>query len=172
MLPPEAIGSASGRGVWRAMRVGTVQHSRGITLPELLVVLAIVALAVTVAIPVISGAIHSARVRTSVDQFAVSLMAARMLAVTLQAPVSLNVASDPQNYYEIPDRNGLARRYEMPEGVRIESSTDPITFQPNGMVEGGARTVFTARRAGSPDEIWEVETSILGIATVTRREGS
>jgi prepilin-type N-terminal cleavage/methylation domain-containing protein len=150
------------------MRVGTLQHSRGITLPELLVVLAIIALAVTMAIPVISGAIHAARIRASVDQFAVSLMAGRMLAVTRQAPVSLTVATDPGNYYELPDRNGLARRYDMPEGVRIVSSTDPITFQANGMVEGGARTVFESRRAGNPQETWEVETSILGIATVTR----
>lgn len=153
------------------MRVGTLQHSRGITLPELLVVLAIIALAVTVAVPLISGAIHAARIRTSVDQFAVSLMAARMLAVTRQAPVSLAVATDPGNYYELPDRNGLTRRFDMPEGVRIVSSTDPITFQPNGMVEGGARTVFEARRAGSPDEVWEIETSILGIATVNRSTG-
>ena len=105
------------------MRVGTVRDNRGITLPELLVVLAIVALAVTVAVPFISGAIHSARVRTSVDQLAVSLMAARMLAVTRQAPVSVTVATDPHNYYEVPDRNGLPQRFDMPENVRIVSST-------------------------------------------------
>jgi hypothetical protein len=106
-----------------------------------------------------------------VDEFAVSLMATRMLAVSTRAPVNMTVAVDPQNHYEYPDRNGLARRFVMPEGVRIVSSTDPITFQPNGMVQGGAHTVLEARRAGGPDEIWDVEISILGIATVTRRSG-
>jgi len=152
------------------MRVGKSQAIRGITLPELLVVLAITGLAVTVAVPLISDAIHSARVRTSVDQLAVSLMAARMLAVTLQAPVSVNVATDPKNWYEVPDRNGAVQRYDLPVGVRIVSSDDPITFLPNGMVEGGARTVLATTRTGGPDEIWEIETSIIGVATVTRRE--
>lgn len=153
------------------MRFGRVQYSRGITLPELLVVLAIIALAVTVAVPIISGAIQSARTRTAIDQFAVSLMAVRMLAVTQQAEVSLSVAADPENYYEYPDRHGSTQRFEMPDGVRIVSSTDPIAFQPNGMVDGGARTVFEARRSGTPTETWEIETSILGVAKVTRREG-
>ena len=128
------------------MRFGTVQHSRGITLPELLVVLAIIGLAVTVAVPIMSSAIQSARTRAAIDQFAVSLMAVRMLAVTKQAPIDLTVAADPGNYYEYPDRYGSVQRFEMPDGVRIVSSTDPITFQPNGMVDGGARTVIEARR--------------------------
>jgi len=153
------------------MRVETMQRGGGVTLPELLVVLAIVGLAVMVAVPVISGAIQSARIRTAIDQFAVSLMAVRMLAVTQQAPVDLIVATDPANYYEYPDRNGAPQRFAMPAEVRIVSSTNPITFQPNGMVAGGARTVLEARRSGSPAETWEVETSILGVATVTRGSG-
>jgi len=152
------------------MRVGSTQRSRGITLPELLVVVAIIGLAVTVAVPIITGAIQSARIRTAIDEFAISLMAARMLAVSQQAPVALTVAPDPANYYEYRDRNGEPQRYEMPDEVRIVSSTNPITFQPNGMVVGGARTILETRRSGGPVETWEIATSILGIATVNREE--
>jgi prepilin-type N-terminal cleavage/methylation domain-containing protein len=146
--------------------------SRGITLPELLVVVAIIALAVTVAVPLISDAVRAARVRTATDEFALSLMAARMLAVTRQAPVDVTVAVDPGNYFEYRDRSGELQRYEMPVGVRIVSSTSPITFEPNGMVDGGASTTIEARRGGSSVEVWEIETSILGVSTVTRRAAS
>jgi prepilin-type N-terminal cleavage/methylation domain-containing protein len=141
---------------------------RGVTLPELLVVVSIIALAVTIAIPVISEAVRSARVQTATDQFAVSLMAARMLAVTRQAPVAVAVAVHPDNYYEYPDRNGRLKRFEMPKGVRISASTNPITFRPDGSVQDGASTTFEAVVAGRGSERYEVDVSILGISTVTR----
>jgi prepilin-type N-terminal cleavage/methylation domain-containing protein len=153
----------------RGIEVEPMRRSRGITLPELLVVVSIIALAVTVAVPLITDAVRAARVRTATDEFAVSLMAARMLAVTHQAPVDVAVAVDPDNYFEYPNRNGVLQRYDMPVGVRIVSSTNPIVFQPNGMVEGGATTTIEARGGGGDVETWDIETSILGVAKVTRR---
>lgn len=151
----------------RPFEGGGGRRSRGITLPELLVVVSIIALAVAIAIPVISEAVRSAKVRSAADQFTVSIMAARMIAVTRQAPVSITVAVDPGNYFEYPDRSGEMRRYEMPSGVRIVSSTNPITFRMNGGVDGGATTRIEADMGGSTVEIWEIDTSIMGVARVT-----
>jgi prepilin-type N-terminal cleavage/methylation domain-containing protein len=141
----------------------------GVTLPELLVVVSIIALAVTIAIPVISEAVRSARVHTATDQLSVSLMAARMLAVTKQSPVEFRVAVAPENYFEYLDRNDRPRKYEMPTGVQISSSTDPITFRADGSVDGGARTTIETISGGEAGERWEIEVSILGITTVTHR---
>jgi prepilin-type N-terminal cleavage/methylation domain-containing protein len=141
----------------------------GVTLPELLVVVSIIGLAVSIAIPVITDAIRSARVQSATDQFNVSLMAARMLAVTRQAPVELRVAVDPDNYFEYSDRNGRMRRYDMPSGVRISSSTNPITFRADGSVDGGASTTIEAALGRGAGKIWQIEVNILGITTVTSR---
>ena len=144
-------------------------RSVGVTLPELLVVVSIIGLAVTIAIPVITEAVRSARVHTATHQFNVSLMAARMLAVTRQAPVDFRVAVDPENYFEYADRNGRLRRYEMPQGVMIAASTDPITFRADGSVEGGASATIEAALGRGASERWEIEVNILGITTVTHR---
>jgi type II secretory pathway pseudopilin PulG len=135
----------------------------------MLVVISIIGLAVAVAVPLITDAVRAARIRTATDEFMVSLMAARMLAVTRQTPVDVTVMTDPANYYEYPDRRGDLQRYEMPDGVRIASSTSPITFRPNGTVEGGARARIEATLRGGETEIYEVETSILGVSKITRR---
>ena len=106
----------------RRFDIGRGKHS-GVTLPELLVVVSIIALAVMVAVPAISRAIHSARIRASVDHFAVTIRAVRMIAVTKQTQVELTVSIDPVNYYEYVDLKGMLRRYDTPTGVRIVSST-------------------------------------------------
>jgi general secretion pathway protein H len=146
-------------------------RSGGVTLPELLVVISIIGLAVAVAVPVISEAIRSARVHTATNQFAVSLMAARMLAVTRQTPVEFRVAVEPDSYFEYPDRNGRLHRYEMPTGVMISASTNPITFRPDGSVVGGASTTIEAALGRGASERWEIEINILGISTVTNQRG-
>lgn len=151
----------------RAFSTGVGAREGGVTLPELLVVVSIIALAVTVAIPVISEAVRSARIQTATDQFAVSLMAARMLAVTRQTPVDVTVAVHPANYYEYPDRHGRLKRFELPKGVRISASSNPITFRADGSVEGGASTTFEAV-VGGAGKRYEVDVSILGISKVTR----
>ncbi len=152
----------------RGINTGVTAGRGGVTLPELLVVVSIIALAVTIAIPVISEAVRSARVQTATDQFAVSLMAARMLAVTRQTPVDVTVAVHPANYYEYPDRSGRLKRFEMPKGVRISASSNPITFRADGSVEGGASTTFEAAVGAGGSKRYEVDVSILGISTVTK----
>ncbi len=141
----------------------------GITLPELLVVVAIIGLALTVAVPLIQDAVRSARVRAATDEFVINLMAARMLAVTRQTDIDVVVSPHPDDFYEYPGRDGRLRRFTLPEGIRIVSSTSPISFRANGMVDGGATTRFEARVDTRTVEQWEIRTSLLGIATVTRR---
>ncbi len=145
------------------------------TLAELLAVVAIIGMAITLAIPLITGAVRSANARAAVNGFAVNLKAARMLAVAGNGPVVVTIQTEPdpdcfctETYYEYPDRRGIMRRFNMPRGVTIASSTAPITFRPNGSVQGGATTVIKTQLAPGSFEVWTIETSRTGVSIVER----
>jgi len=145
----------------------------GVTLPELLVVLAIIGMAVAVAVPLISGAVRSASARAAANGFAVNLKAARMLAVTANSPVPITVHAEPHGdcyctptWYEYPGRDGTPRRIDLPSGVSIVSSTSPIVFSPNGAVRGGARTVIRTPDGAGGAEQWTIDTSTTGASRV------
>jgi len=160
---------------------GTTHHrenGRGITLPELLVVVSVIGMAVAVAVPLVSGAIISAKLRTGTDQFRVSLQAARMIAVSRQAPVPVRVFVHPENRYEYEDVQGRTRVSRIPPGICIQSATsDPIIFQANGSIPAAATTIFTSsQRVGASTvcelsggvDSFSVETNLLGGSSVTR----
>ena len=150
--------------------ISRLPHS-GITLPELLVVVSIIGLAVMVAVPTISRAIHAARIRASVDHFAVTIRAVRMIAVTKQTPVTLTVGVDPNNYYEYVDLKGSLRRYDTPVGVRIVTSTSPILFQANGALASSATTRFEVGAPPSEVRTWEIQTNLMGISHILKDIG-
>ena len=145
----------------------------GVTLPELLVVLAIIAMIVTISIPLIAGAVRSSSARAAANAFAVNLKAARMLAVSINIPVAITVQEEPHpdcycsdTYYEYPDRRGVIRRTEMPPGVTIGSSTPTITFMPNGSVPGGSNTTIRTQVSPGIVETWTIETTATGFSVV------
>ena len=71
--------------MWRRRR----QH--GVTLPELLVVVAVIGMAVLVAVPTISEAIRSARLRSATRSLEATFRAARIIAVTQRTDASIEV---------------------------------------------------------------------------------
>ena len=151
----------------------TPKHARGVTLPELLVVVTIISLAVAVAIPIIAGAVRSASARAAANGLSVNLRAARMLAVMTNTPREVVVQAEPhprcsctQTYYEYPGRDGRIRRFDMPRGVTITSSTTPIRFLPSGAAAGRSTTVIRAEVAPDNVELWTIETSLVGVPTV------
>ena len=145
----------------------------GVTLPELLVVIAIISMIVTISIPLIAGAVRSSSARAAANGFAVNLKAARMLAVSLNSPIAITVQEEPHpdcfcaiTYYEYPDRRGTLRRFFMPPGVTIDTSTPTITFMPNGSVPGGSNTVIRTQVSPETVETWTIETTTTGFSAV------
>jgi prepilin-type N-terminal cleavage/methylation domain-containing protein len=145
------------------------QRSAGFTILEVLVVTVILAIMTAFFVPLAVERVRVARVRTTVNQFALDVRAARWTAVSGRKPVDMVVAVDPANSYEYTDIHGRVHRVEMPEGVRIVSSTNPIRFRENGSIPGGASTVIEMETKQDTISRWTLGTSNLGV-TRTQHE--
>jgi len=137
-------------------------------LPELLVVIAILALGVMVSIPMIADRIQLAKVQSAVGQYAVTLRAARMIAVTKQLPVTVTVRVDPDNLYEYNDSMGRLRTTRLPAGVWIDDTetTGDLVFSPDGSLSAPSRTVIQSRMYNGVVEEWVIDVPFSGIPVV------
>jgi type II secretory pathway pseudopilin PulG len=143
----------------------------GISLAELVVVTALLALAALIVIPLTMRQINQIRIRTAADEYLVSVRAARMVAITTGQDVSFDVSVHPINSYEYLDTEGRRRTGALPIGVRIDpASTPSFVFRSNGSLAppGSATTVLKARL---PDDLivkWTVQTPLSGIPSMGR----
>ena len=144
------------------------RRQRGVSLAELLAVVALIGLVIAVGVPLVSEQVRQAEIRGAADQYAMTLKAARMLAVSKRAAQSVTVSTDPTNEYSYVNTRDETISIAMPEGVRIASSTNPITFQVNGSIAAAATTVIEADLNAGVTERWTVSTGIGGVPTVTR----
>jgi len=144
----------------------------GFSVGELLAVLAIIALVVAVAIPLVSEQIRQAKIRGAADNYAMSLKAVRMIAVTKRTPQSMTLvnwdpnSTSPNNIYSYVDTHGDTSQVQLPQGVRLISSTTPITFLTNGSIAAQAVTVMEADLSAGVKETWTVTTTIMGVPTI------
>lgn len=143
-------------------------RQRGVTLAEMLAVIALMGILVAVAVPLVAEQVRQAKIRGTADEFASTLKAARMLAVSKRAPQDVTVTVDPVNTYMYVDTRDRDRTFVVPEGVRIVSSTTPITFEINGSMNAAATTVFEASLSDGVTERWTVTTTIAGVPNIVR----
>jgi Tfp pilus assembly protein FimT len=140
-----------------------------VSLPELLVVIAVLALVIMASVPLVASRVQRFRARSAAGQFVVVLRAARMIAVTRTSEISVSVMPDPANAYAHVDSEGRVHQVQLPPGVRIAaSSTGTITFKPDGTLEQPATTVFETTFVEDMVERWTVETAVTGITRLTR----
>jgi len=150
---------------------GSGGRPRGVSLPELLVVIALLALAALVTIPLTARRVHELRLRSTADQFLVTVRAARMVAATTGRRTVLTVSPHPDDRYEYVDAGGRTRRVDLPQGVRIdEGSALALVFRANGSLEPPvpATVVLKARLPKGIVERWIVTTPMSGIPSMTR----
>jgi len=146
------------------------QHERGYSLLELMVVMVVLAIMTGVLVPMATQRMRMAKIRTQVNQFSLDLRAVRWTAVSRREVVSLVIAVDPGNTYEYTDVHGRVRRVEMPEGVRIVSSTDPIQFLANGSVTDGSSTVIEAQITDTMTSRWTITTNAMGVPSAVQQQ--
>lgn len=146
----------------------------GVSLPELLIVIALLGLAAMIAIPLTARRVHELRVRSAAQQFVTSLRAARMAAVATGRSFTVTLSPHGLPQGVIPEDSytydGLRPRYvALPPGVRIDpSSTTSIVFRPNGSLEAptAATAIFKAKLWDGVER-WTVEVPLIGIPRMT-----
>ena len=144
---------------------GRVDRRRGVTLPEMLVVLAIVGLAVLVTVPFAASKLRELAAERAAGEIQTTLRAARSVAVTRSSPVEVTILVDPDNLLSYTDAAGRQRVVRMPAGVRIVSADSPILFRPDGSVPAAASAVVEAEIRGSIRR-WTVSVGLVGLPRV------
>jgi general secretion pathway protein H len=123
---------------------------RGFTLIEMTVVLLIIAIGITLAVPLIEGGFDSREVRRAARQIAATMVHCRGEAVSKSAPQELIInpkrntiaTSDWGRWAELTDRAVIER---VAGGADVGDGARQILFYPNGSTSG-ADVVVASRR--------------------------
>lgn len=105
---------------------------RGATLIELMVALAILALAGAIAFPTMDRGFAQAQFRRTAEALSADLRVTRGLALVAGRPVALSLAGDGGGW-----QSGAGVNRHAPDSVRLSGSTR-ILFFPDGSNSGGA----------------------------------
>ena len=131
---------------------------RGVTLVEMVVVVAIIALIVGISFPAASAGLDNVRMVSAVDSVATFLNAAVNRAERRQQPIELVIFPVEGRLALYSNEPGFIRELSMPDGVRIEAvlpeqeGADPalprrILFLPGATVPGIAIQLGNRRNA-------------------------
>ena len=139
------------------------RRTSGFSLPELLAVFALIAIALAVGIPIVNEQIRIAEVRSVADNLVLHLRTARVLSVTKQKPIQFKVYADPTNSFEYEGNNGALKKFYMPSRVRIAAGSDPtIAFRENGSVSAPSTVIVESDVSGSCER-WTATVSTMGL---------
>lgn len=156
----------------------------GVSFPELLVVISILALAMMVSIPLVSERVQAAKLRAAASQYATTLRAARMVAVTRQMPVEVTILFDPypvppsgdgpdgEYSYQYFDSAGREHTTKLPPGAWVDQALSDLTvrFAPDGSLAAPAKLLIKTVSPSGTDT-WTVETPVTGVPRVIHDVG-
>jgi len=109
---------------------------RGVTLAELLLVLALAAILILITIPAMSTWLRSNRVRSATSLMVTHMRVVRHAAVAQSQNVSLDYGAEGTSY-SFSNTNLEEINQSLPVGVTLTSaSPDPLIFRSNGTLEG------------------------------------
>ena len=124
--------------------IPSIARSRGITVIEILMVVSLVAILISFAIPSVSGAAARAEMKAATENVEFSIDAARKVARMTGRPVTLHVDrraegssaigfSSPDS--QLIDVSGMIPQYRFPEDIHLESDRETYRFDDRGLVE-------------------------------------
>jgi Tfp pilus assembly protein FimT len=134
-----------------------VFRSRGITLVEILLVISLLVLLLSFALPTVGNTTARAELKATLENVQYSIGAARNAARLTESSVALNIESSADRVQKITfsqpeesrrtrgDTNGLhLQEYRLPEGVRLESEIDQFVFDARGLVHEPGRILLVS----------------------------
>ena len=152
------------------------QRQAGFSMAEMLIVIAFIAIAVAIGIPLVNEQVRIAEVRSSADDLALHLRAARMLAVAKHKTIVFTVNVDPANTFSYTTTDNSAiftggdpkvrGPFKMPTRVKIAAgSTGTINFLQNGSVSA-ASSVILESQVSTSLERWTATVNTVGLTTL------
>lgn len=152
-----------GTGEKRNQLLSFPSGERGFSLPEFLVVLAVMGLFVVFAGPAFNESYRAYKVRSSTQELADALRAVRQVAVSTQNDSSL-VVDVSGSSYTWNDYKGKSRTIQLPVPVRFQTATPTtITFVSDGTVSTGAATLALENTInGSRIDRWTLSLNTVG----------
>ena len=143
------------------MRISTVgnegRRSRpqeaGVTLLELVIVLAILSLAVSLVAPRFGNWIDEWMLRSAAERIAQTVRYARTQAIFEQTYYLVEIDPRARLVRVLNQASGFAREFELPSGVKVDDEENPpprvirLLFPPSGVV--GERNLWLSNRRGS-----------------------
>lgn len=144
----------------RRLTSGTTSRTRGVSLLELLVVLAIMALIAALVLPTFGAGVSSSELRSSARQLAAGLRAARSEAVSQRRETFLVVDLEGRRFKvdRDPREHALPPRIDIKlftaQRDIVDAKTGAIRFFPDGGSNGGRITVAAGERKFDVDVDW------------------
>jgi Tfp pilus assembly protein FimT len=142
-----------------------------VSLPELLVVLAILAAMVSIVVPAFNEWMRAYRVRTGAEAVQGDLRLARNVAVSRAASVDLLFKP---TVFSWTNALGKERRFRMPQGVTISNlvdttAGDTVTMKSNGQVGDATKTLEISGNVGpGVNHVWTVTFTASGKVSLER----
>ena len=141
-------------------------RDHGVSLAELLAVMALIAIAIGIGIPVINEQVRIAEVRAAADELVLHLRAARMISVTQRKTITFTVNVDPTNTYSYEGNRGGRKTFATPGRVRIATTSDrSIDFKRNGSVDVASSIILESEVSGARER-WTASVNTRGRATL------
>lgn len=152
-----------------------VSRSRGFTLVEILLVISLLVILLSFAMPTVGNATARAELKATVENVQYSLSAARNVARMSESSVAMNIESSPgENIQRItfsrpPENRGTQegaqggkqelglQEYRLPTGIRLESDHERFVFDPRGLVGEAGRIVLVSAADESISSAIDVE---------------
>lgn len=151
----------------RAGRRGT-RRASGFSLLEILMVMAIIAIASLLAVAVLNGGIDGLRLRSSAKEIAANLRYARAQALNTGQPQKFVIDPAAHTWRTVNDRHGEIPRklgilFTGTRGLQARAGEGAILFFPDGASTGGRVQLQAGKAAWNVDVAW-----LTGEVTVKR----
>ena len=128
---------------------------KGITLIEILLVLGLLAILASFAVPSMSGAVGKAEMKSTLENIQYSLQTARRTARMTETEVSMHISPAEQEITQTitfwsPGKGGASNKlqiqdFTLPPDIVLISDLDSFSFDERGLVEEPGRILLVSR---------------------------